>query len=542
MRKRSRLLLLIAAWAPLASLGFGSETTEQVVRRVIENERQFLTRMQSARPIVETYIQQMNDRLEPVRDDYLLTRLGAGPGAGKDVNKEVVTESRGFRPPFLIPARFLRRLTFMPAGWQRMIYIDTDGFDEDHYKFEYVRRDFLGDVRCLVFNVSPTNPKAQGRFIGSIWVEDRDYHVVRFNGRYTGGSSARRYFHFDSWRTNVEPGFWAPANVYVEEGVEPPERKPRVRLKAQVRLWDYAAADNRLGERSEITVDSRDALDEAIAKESGPWASQRMWEHEAEQNVLDKLERSGLLAPKGEVDKVLDTVVNNLEVTNRLNVNAHCRVMLTSPLETFSIGKTIVISRGLIDVLPDEASLAMALAGELAEIALVGQTPTAFAFGDRTLFDDRQIFKRLNMRRTEAERAETSKKALEYLRNSPYKDKLAGAGLFLRAVESEQDALPNLLHANIGSQFTSPENLAQLAALRDAAPPLEPKKLDQIAALPLGARVKLNIWTDQIALAPSEQAVFTSERDKMPFEVTPMMLHLARLDTEKTSSAADRTQ
>ncbi len=537
MRKTSRLLLLIALGAPLASLGRAGEKPEQVVQRIVEGERQFLKRMQSATPLVETYIQQMDKQLEPARDDYLLTRMSAAP-----VDREIFTKSHGFKRPWIIPARYRRKLTFLPAGWQRMIYIDTNGFDEEHYKFEYVRRDFLGDVRCLVFNVSPTNAKAQGRFIGSIWVEDRDYRVVRFNGRYTGGSRANLYFHFDSWRTNVEPDFWAPASVYVEEGVEPPTQNPRVRLKAQVRLWDYAAAGDRLGERSEIVVDSRDALDEAVAKEVGPWSSQRMWEHEAEQNVLDKMERSGLLAPEGDVDKVLNTVVNNLEATNHLNVNAQCRVMLTSPLETFAIGRTIVISRGLIDVLPDEASLAMALAGELAEIALLRQTPTAFAFGDRTLFDDRQIFQRLNMRQTPAERAEAAKKALEYLRNSPYKDKLSGAGLFLRAIESEMGALPNLLRANMGNRFTSPENLAELAALRDAAPQLQPKKLDQIAALPLGARVKLNVWNNRITLAANEQADFTSERDKMPFEVTPVMLPLARVETEKARSTAERSQ
>lgn len=534
MRKRSSVLLLILAGAPLAGLGFG-ETADQAVGRIVEGERLFVARMANARPYVETYIQQMNAQLEPVKDDYLLTRLAAAP----EVNKEILARSRGFKRPLLIPARYRWGLKFLPAGWQSMIYIDRTSFDGAHYKFEYLRRDFLGDVRCLVFNVSPTNPKADGRFIGTIWVEDRDYRVVRFNGRYVGGSRANIYFHFDSWRTNVEPGLWAPASVYVEEGVEPPAQKPRVRLKAQVRFWGYeAGADARLGERSEIVVDSRDAVDEAVAKEGGPWSSQQIWEHEAEQNVLDKMERAGLLAPKGEVDKVLNTVLNNLEVTNHLNVNAQCRVILTAPLETFSIGKTIVISRGLIDVLPDEASLAMALAGELAEIALMRQTPTAFAFGDRTIFDDRQILKRLNMRRSEAERAEAAKKAVEFLRNSPYKDKLAGAGLFLKVIESEEGAMPNLMRADIGNRFTSRETLAQFDVLRDAAPPLDPKKLDQIAALPLGSRVRLNVWTDEITLAANEKAEFTSEKDKMPFEVTPVMLPLARIETERARSAA----
>src|SRR5207245_124215 len=87
-----------------------------------------------------------------------------------------------------------------------------------------------------------------------------------------------------------------------------------------------------------------------------PVQAQRAWDRQAEENVGDRLERMGLIAPRGEVDKVLETVVNNLEVTNNLDIQpeVRCRVLLTSTLESFTIGHTIVLSRGLIAVLPDE--------------------------------------------------------------------------------------------------------------------------------------------------------------------------------------------
>ena len=83
-----------------------------------------------------------------------------------------------------------------------------------------------------------------------------------------------------------------------------------------------------------------------------------MWERTAEDNALDHLQKVGLLAPQGDVDKILQTVVNNLIITNNLQIipDVRCRVLLTSPLESFTIGHTIVISRGLLDVLPDEGA------------------------------------------------------------------------------------------------------------------------------------------------------------------------------------------
>src|SRR4029079_6421024 len=144
-------------------------------------------------------------------------------------------------------------------------------------------------------------------------------------------------------------------------------------------------------------------------------------------------EKAGLIAPSGEVNKVLETVISNLEITNDLNIvpEVRARVLMTSPLESFTIGHTIVLSRGLVDVLPDEASLAMVLAHELAHIALGHRLDTKFAFNDRMLFDDQYTFRLINVKRDEKEEEAANKKAEELLRNSPYKDKLGNAGLFL---------------------------------------------------------------------------------------------------------------
>ena len=59
-----------------------------------------------------------------------------------------------------------------------------------------------------------------------------------------------------------------------------------------------------------------------------------------------------------------------------------------------------LISRGLLDVLPDEASLAMVLSDELAHIALGHRTETNFAFSDQTMLGDSELLKRLQKSKT----------------------------------------------------------------------------------------------------------------------------------------------
>lgn len=228
---------------------------------------------------------------------------------------------------------------------------------------------------------------------------------------------------------------------------------------------------------------------------------ERRWEHQAEDNVLDRLQNIGLLAPPGDVDKVLTTVINSLLVTNNLDIEptVRARVLLTTPLESFTVGHTIVVSRGLLDVLPDEASLAMVLAHELAHIALGHSLDTELAFSDRMFFPDIDAFERFEFRRSPSDEQAADVKAMELLEKSPYKGKLGNAGLFLKQLQQSAPVLKNLITPRLGNRLIAGQD-TRMSALLNASPQLEPAKTDQIAALPLGGRISIDPWTDRIEL------------------------------------------
>lgn len=514
-----------------------SPAVDRLLDKIVEQERAFVDRMKARAPLIETYVQETagsgGDAL-PDKDHYFLGRFRLG----ETVAYEKLIERTdppprapskplfGHRPPGPPP------LIFLPRGFAQMTVMDLHGFNRANYNFEYAGREFLGEVRCLVFDVSPRARGESGRFTGRVWVEERDDNVVRFDGTYVGGPVAKgtppeRYFHFDSWRINVAAGEWVPFQIYVEE--EGPEGNRH--FKAQSRIWDYNSAKARkLDELTSILVDRESGVqDQAPAQDLSPLESQRSWEKQAEDNIVTRLEEGGLLAPSGPVDEVLNAVVNNLIVSAGLNVEARCRVLLTTPIETFSIGHTIVISRGLIDVLPDEASLALVLAAELSHIALGHRAPTQFAFHTQIMFGDAELMQRFHFERSAQEMDAAAKKTIEITRASPYQ-KTAGAGLFLKALASHRPMLPRLLAANLGNQVANREALSRLSEFAASAPALEEDKIEQIAALPLGSRVKLNPWTNQIELVKTKPLELLSPREKMPFEITPFVLHLTRVD------------
>jgi hypothetical protein len=521
-------------------------TMDQVVDRVVLREKELIKFLSPRTPIVETYLQNLmqDPQLGPVPQDdhYFLGRMDLSEsidrsdyldGKGKD------TKDEGMEKHLL--GEFTRKFKFQyqPLGFSWMIFVDRNDFDRQHYDFHYARREFLGDVRCLVFDLTPKKDAGRGRFLGRIWVEDQDFNIVRLNGTYARPQRNNYYFHMDSWRLNLIPGYWVPAYIYSEEGDFTAGAKNKIAFKAQTRMWGYnlkAATAN--DELTNIRVDSvKD--DTPTAQDATPLAAEREWQQQAEDNVVERLERAGLLAPEGDVDKILQTVVNNIEITNNIELPrpVRTRVLTTSPLETFSVGNTIIVSRGLIDVLPDEGSLAMVLAHELAHIVLGHNLGSQYAFNDRMLFSDEGTYQNLGFKHIPEEETAADKKAIEMLKASPYAQKLDTAGLFIKALQARAPQLSALLQAHLGNNITDNGTVTRMAALATSAPALDWNKLDQIAALPLGGRVKLNPWDDKVEIVKAQPVAITSARDKMPFEVTPFYPRLSRYSVANPPAA-----
>jgi hypothetical protein len=496
---------------------------DEMIERIIKREHVEIAAFDLHNPIIETYIQEVkfNQVTGAVpKSDYYF--LGQADFRGR-LNVHSMTESS--RKGSLL-------WSFNPAGFLQMIYIDRGEFDKEHYGFKYSGREFLGEVRCLVLDVSPA-PKVRGsRFTGRIWVEDQDFTVVRINGRYAPPIhfslktfEDEYYLHFDSWRTNVKSGLWLPSYVYSQE-LDRPTRFGNPSYKSSTHLWGYKLKPgSREEELSRLLVESANPIkEEAAQHDRSPLEAQREWRHEAENNVLDLLERDGLLAPQGEVDKVLNTIVTNLEITNNLDgqIDLHCRVLLTSSLEMFSVGNTIVLSRGLIDVVPDEATMAAMLAHGIADAMLPKPLQDQYGFSDLLRLSPTEVLKRLSFEEGKMETAENSQKAMELLKKSPYASKLGNAGLFLEQLHSQAKELKHLISPQLGNEIFFASQLLQ------AAPALEPGNKGQIAALPMGSRLKLDPWSAGLSLMKSKPMSLLSARDKMPFEVTPLVPYLTR--------------
>jgi hypothetical protein len=531
-------------------------TPEQqaLVQKAIGQEKTLINNIRQRTPLVETYIQdnRPDDKLAqvPVADTYMLSRVDFGKVFYNKAYQPRSEDKKGvwFNGSLASIANLSKALgldtkfTYSPTGFMHMMFVDPSGFDTQHYQFRYVHREFLGTVRTWVFDVHPT-VSGMGRFYGRVWIEDEDANIVRFNGAFTppiSEDSSKHYFHFDSWRMNLQPGIWLPVAVYVEEKQRIQGEKT-VGLKAQTHFWGYSLKLP-THESENVSMKVEDAEDKSDdSQDVSPLQASREWVTQAENNVIDRLVEAGLVAPltpNGFETTVLDQIVTNLVVPSNIPLPSpvHCRVMLTNTVESTTVGNTILISKGLIDTMPrSEVTIASVIAMQLANIALGHHIETRYAFNDRLMFPDESTFQRIDMNHSDSDNEESVKKAQEYLQASMYKDQLPTAGLFWAQLADRGKVLKALISPRLGDSLLRADGTPWMLALARSAPRLNWDDLTQIPALPLGSWLKTDPWDDRVHQLNAKMYAPLTPRDKMPLEVTPLSYKLQRFSASNNS-------
>ena len=516
-------------------------TFDEFVDSAILQERRLTKLMRNFKPVVETYVQEekhdADGQITPKDDHYFLSRLdltGDAPANRGFDTRGHWKHKRKKKSPKSAAA-------FAAGGFAQSVFPDLDHFDRQNYAFQFVRWETLGDVRCAVIDVSPRENAKNRGFVGRIWAEDQNFNVVRFTGTYTSKPFSKRSFHFDSWRLNTLGTMWMPAYVYTQESDPHDSSSHGFWFKAQTRVWGYDlahAGDHR--EYAKPLTDNPAGVDpnrHEASQNVSPDLTVGGTTYTPEDKVVERLQVAGLMAPDGEVDRILETVVNNLLIVNNLDLaGVRCRVLLTTPLESFVLGRTIVVSRGLLDVLPDEATLAAVLAHELAHVVLEHSLGAEFASQFSQPVSDLEIFAKLNFRFDPAKEADADRKGQELFSKSPYKDKATSVPLFVEALEARSKQLPGLLQAQFSNDFGS-SHLIGMQALANPSIHLQPNQPDQIAALPLGSRIKVDPWSDRIEMLKSKPPLLESASENRPFEVSPFFPYLKRLEEPKPQAS-----
>jgi hypothetical protein len=510
-----------------------------LIDKAIVREAIIVKTLKERTPIVETYIQNM--RPDPVMgqvpdsDTHYLARVDFGRVIGQTAFSSGTAAKKGsFKQSFGYVTGLSKslHLSYNDAGFVRMIVIDSAGFDRKNYTFSYLRNDLLGNVPCAVFDVAPVK-KVPGRFFGRIWVERTGGNIVQYNGDLAGSEkdNINEYFHFNSLRTNVQDGLWLPTSSYIEE-TDPKSPSHTLRFKAINQIWGYSLKVP-AKDADETDIDVVGAQDEsAQGADLSPLGAQRQWIQQAEDNVIDRLYTAGLIDAPSDFDKTLAQLANNILIYNNIPIDRPIRVrtLLTEPLESLSVGNTILLSKGMIDtsavVTADGAqqlgNLNALLAYQVAHIVLGHHIDTKYAFSDRLLFPSQSAFQKLPLHHTDTEDAEAAKKAIELLNVKDLEDGQQYFGLYLQQLQAREKGLKALNDPQLGDSLIKVDGTFWMQAVIAKSPKLNNTDLKQVGAVPLSSYLRFDPWTDQDVKLNVVPEILLSPRDKLPFEITPV--------------------
>ena len=414
---------------------------KEIARRVFDGERRTIALFAKQQPIVEVYAQSLNAEAMPERivgDVYFLSRVSLDP----DSARHPVTQTFAFgrtAESRQVKMNTGSRWQLYPEGYVDMLFADVTAFDEDHYTLTQEAAEMLENTHCLRMAVTPTEPKWPGQFIGRIWVETANFRIVRLEGTFTakrpgifakylnptGISTTSIYFHFDSCRQEVAPGVWMPSYTYFDDEL----------------LWNQAKFTTSYHFRGHTWVWGYGENSTAAAGSTG-----------AQGDPISQMQADQLIAAPGAVEHWLDSIVGNMQLAGRAaSQDIHCRVLMTTPAELFSSGKTIIISRGLLNLVPNQSILTVLLAREVAHIELghtQGKVPKIAPVFDARRTSD---FHGFGIAYDEAEEAAATRLAVELLGGNQVASAVSQTDAFEAALADQSAQIPRLLHATFGA-------------------------------------------------------------------------------------------
>ncbi|MFZ0594371.1 MAG: hypothetical protein WAM39_28210 [Bryobacteraceae bacterium] len=184
------------------------------------------------------------------------------PGGKYQMVSDITFNDQGKRAENVVyaPVNTLQRIIMTPEDEQDLRTVMPFVMTSAEIPEYYIR--FLGwqkvdEIGTYVFAVKPKELNKSGKryFEGEIWVDDRDYQIVKTYGRSTGylRRKGQQFPKFETYRENIDGKYWFPTYTYADDVLNF-DTGP-VRIKEIVQYKDY----KKFASRTTITFGDTEA-------------------------------------------------------------------------------------------------------------------------------------------------------------------------------------------------------------------------------------------------------------------------------------------
>lgn len=227
------------------SLGPPTVPIDEIIQKFAAKETEFKAERENF-TYKQTFVFQTMDEDNRVDGEYRLKSDIDFTAEGK--RTEVVTYA---------PQSTLQRVDLTQEDFDDLAHIFPFVLttpDLSNYNIQYVDHRPLDELTTYVFDVSPKIVgKKQRLFEGRVWVDDKDFQIVKSYGKAVGyarkfGGHEQFFPHFETFRENIEGKYWFPTYTRSDEMVHvSPGNDIHVRMT--VKYEDY----KRYGVTTKIT-------------------------------------------------------------------------------------------------------------------------------------------------------------------------------------------------------------------------------------------------------------------------------------------------
>jgi hypothetical protein len=234
LTKRRSFALLI--FLTISAAGYGQTTPEvpvqEIIRRFAEKEKEFKLARAGYAYRQEVKVQELNASGR-VLGEYL-------------VNLDISFDEKGRRIEKVVyaPPNTLKGLSITPEDEHDMREIQPFVLTSDEiakYDLKYMGKEKIDEIDCHVFEVGPKKiEKNQRYFEGKIWVDDRDFQIVKTFGKAVpdlrSGGKENLFPKFETYRQPID-GYWFPTYTRADDTLQ--FSSGPIRMRTIIRYGDY---------------------------------------------------------------------------------------------------------------------------------------------------------------------------------------------------------------------------------------------------------------------------------------------------------------
>jgi hypothetical protein len=215
-----------AATTPVAATTAAPDVNpDEIIRKFAAKEKEFSDALQN-------YVYRQTSKIQELDD--------SGDQVGKwEITADITFTADGKRTEHVIhaPVSTLQNLLLTPEDMEDLRYTQPFVLTTEQvplYDIRYLGKQNADEIACYVFAVKPKKLTPGKRFFeGQIWVDDRDYQIVKTYGKAVGyqkKSDDQQFPKFETLREQIDGKYWFPTYTHADDTLHFKDHPQKIRM------------------------------------------------------------------------------------------------------------------------------------------------------------------------------------------------------------------------------------------------------------------------------------------------------------------------